>query len=49
VTLNRLSANRLSAYRLAANRLAANGVQTGEGAASDIVAIELPNGNRATR
>jgi|SRR6516164_1459545 len=44
---NRLAANRLAANRLAANRLAAN--QPGEGAASDIIAIEMPDGTRLTR
>ena len=43
---NRLAANRLAANRLAANRLAAN--QPGEGAASDIIAIEMPDGTRAS-
>ena len=44
---NRLAANRLAANRLAANRLAAN--QPGEGAASDIIAIEMPDGTRLSR
>jgi len=39
---NRLASNRLASNRLAANRLAAN--QPGEGAASNIVAIEMPDG-----
>jgi hypothetical protein len=47
VTTNRLAANRLAANRLAANRLAAN--QLGEGAASDIIAIEMPDGTRLSR
>ena len=45
--LNRLAANRLAANRLAANRLASNRLaanQPGEGAASNIVAIEMPDG-----
>jgi hypothetical protein len=44
---NRLAANRLAANRLAANRLAAN--QPGEGAASHIIAIEMPDGTRLSR
>ena len=44
---NRLAANRLASNRLAANRLAAN--QPGEGAASHIIAIEMPDGTRLSR
>ena len=44
---NRLASNRLASNRLASNRLAAN--QPGEGAASDIIAIEMPDGTRLTR
>jgi len=44
---NRLASNRLASNRLAANRLAAN--QPGEGAASDIIAIEMPDGTRLSR
>ena len=39
---NRLASNRLASNRLASNRLAAN--QPGEGAASNIAAIEMPDG-----
>ena len=42
IALNRLASNRLASNRLASNRLAAN--QPGEGAASNIVAIEMPDG-----
>jgi len=52
ITANRLAANRLAANRLAANRLAANRLaanQPGEGAASDIIAIEMPDGTRLSR
>ena len=42
VTTNRIALNRLASNRLASNRLAAN--QPGEGAASNIVAIEMPDG-----
>src|SRR6516225_11002221 len=44
---NRLASNRLASNRLASNRLAAN--QPGEGAASDIIAIEMPDGTRLSR
>ena len=47
VTTNKIALNRLAANRLAANRLAAN--QPGEGAASDIIAIEMPDGTRLSR
>ena len=55
--LNRLAANRLAANRRAFNRLAANrkafnhlaANQPGEGVASDIVAIEMPDGTRLSR
>ena len=50
--LNRLAANRLAANRRAINRLAANRLTTnqpGEGAASDIIAIEMPDGTRLSR
>ena len=47
VTTNRKAFNRLAANRLAANRLAAN--QPGEGAASHIIAIEMPDGTRLSR
>ena len=47
VTTNRKAFNRLAANRLASNRLAAN--QPGEGAASDIIAIEMPDGTRLSR
>ena len=47
VTTNRKAVNRLASNRLASNRLAAN--QPGEGAASDIIAIEMPDGTRLTR
>jgi|SRR6516165_5336346 hypothetical protein len=54
---NRLAANRLAANRRAFNRLAANrkafnhlaANQPGEGVASDIVAIEMPDGTRLSR
>jgi hypothetical protein len=57
VTTNRLAANRLAANRRAFNRLAANRLasnrlaanQPGEGAASDIIAIEMPDGTRLSR
>ena len=44
---NRLASNRLASNRLASNRLAAN--QPGEGAAWDIMAIEMPDGTRLSR
>ena len=44
---NRLAANKRAVNRLAANRLAAN--QPGEGAASNIIAIEMPDGTRLAR
>ena len=47
VTTNRRALNRLASNRLASNRLASN--QPGEGAASDIIAIEMPDGTRLTR
>ena len=47
VTTNRKAFNRLASNRLASNRLAAN--QPGEGAASDIIAIEMPDGTRLSR
>src|SRR5215831_6678796 len=50
--LNRLAANRLAANRRAFNRLAANRLaanQPGEGAASNIIAIEMPDGTRLSR
>jgi dihydroorotase-like cyclic amidohydrolase len=49
---NKMTANKLVANRLSANRLSANGISVGqpaEGAAADIVAIELPNGIRFAR
>jgi hypothetical protein len=54
IATNRIAANRLSANRLSSNRLSANTAATrtgqpGEGAASDIVAIELPDGTRLSR
>ena len=42
-----VTTNRKAFNRLAANRLAAN--QPGEGAASDIIAIEMPDGTRLSR
>ena len=42
VTTNRLASNRLTSNRLTSNRL-------GEGAASDIIAIENPDGTRLSR
>ena len=47
VTTNRRALNRLASNRLASNRLASN--QPGEGAASDIIAIEMPDGTRLSR
>ena len=47
VTTNRRALNRLASNRLASNRLAPN--QPGEGAASDIIAIEMPDGARLSR
>ena len=44
---NRLASNRLASNRLAPNRLAVN--EPGEGAASDITAIEMPDGTRLSR
>ena len=53
VVLNRVVLNRIVTNRLAANGLAANGpssaVPAGEGAAADIVGIELPDGTKLTR
>jgi len=52
ITANRLASNRLAANRLASNRLASNRLaanQPGEGAASDIIAIEMPDGTRLSR
>ena len=52
ISANKISANKLSANRLSANKLSANSViagEPGEGAAADIVAIELPNGVRFAR
>ncbi|MBS0420733.1 MAG: hypothetical protein JSR66_23690 [Proteobacteria bacterium] len=53
LTANRLTANRLTANRLTANRLTANslaaGTVTGEGAFSDVIALDLPNGLVITR
>jgi hypothetical protein len=50
---NRLAGNRLAGNRLAGNRLAGNALATnklaGDGAFTDIVAIELPGGMRFTR
>jgi hypothetical protein len=50
---NRLAANRLSGNRLSGNRLAANALATnqraGDGAFTDIAAVELPNGMRFAR
>ena len=42
-----VTTNRRAFNRLASNRLAAN--QPGEGAASEIVAIEMPDGTRLSR
>ena len=42
-----VTTNRKAFNRLASNRLAAN--QPGEGAASDIIAIEMPDGTRLSR
>ena len=47
VITNRRALNRLASNRLASNRLASN--QPGEGAASDIIAIEMPDGTRLSR
>lgn len=48
LTANRLTANRLTANRLTANRLTANSLAAstviGEGAFSDVIALDLPNG-----
>lgn len=52
IALNRLASNRLAANRRALNRLASNRLaanQPGEGAASDIIAIEMPDGTRLSR
>ena len=52
IALNRLASNRLASNRLASNRLASNRLaanQPGEGAASNIVAIEMPDGTRLSR
>jgi hypothetical protein len=48
---NKLAANKLAANKLAANRLAANkpAAKPGEGAAFDILAVELPDGTRLSR
>jgi hypothetical protein len=50
---NRIVLNRIVTNRLAANGLAANGhslaVPAGEGAAADIVSIELPDGTKLIR
>jgi len=50
---NRLAGNRLASNRLAGNRLAGNSLATnktaGDGAFTDIVAIELPSGLRFAR
>jgi hypothetical protein len=45
---NRLAANSLEGNRLSGNRLAANTL-AGDGAFTDISAIELPNGQHLTR
>ena len=42
-----VTTNRKAVNRLASNRLAAN--QPSEGAASDIIAIEMPDGTRLSR
>lgn len=50
---NRVVLNRIVGNRIVLNRLAANGhssaVPAGEGAAADIVGIELPDGTKLTR
>lgn len=49
---NKLASNKLAANKLASNKLVANSVglgQPGAGAATDIVAIDLPNGVRLGR
>ena len=46
-TTGTVTTNRKAFNRLASNRLAAN--QPGEGAASEIVAIEMPDGTRLSR
>ena len=47
IAFNRLASNRLAANKRAVNRLAAN--QPGEGAASDIIGIKMPDGTRLSR
>jgi hypothetical protein len=45
---NKITANKITANKLSANKLAASG-GPGDGAASAVVAIELPNGTRLSR
>jgi hypothetical protein len=52
LAVNKLAVNKLAVNKLAVNKLAVNSVglgQPGAGAATDIVAIELPNGVRLER